>query len=216
MRTLIAPSLLACDFANLEREVRRAEAADVDMLHCDIMDGHFVPNLTMGPPVISGIRKITTLHLDCHLMVDNAHLFFESFRKAGADAITIHLEVYPEPEPHLDRIAALGMKRGLCINPDMPVERLKGHLDKVDRLLIMSVFPGFGGQSFIEATYERLRAVVALGVRPEMEIQVDGGIYIENARAVVDAGANNIVSGTGLFRAPDMASAVRMMRGSES
>lgn len=213
MKVLIAPSLLACDFANLEKEIRRAEAADVDMLHCDIMDGHFVPNLTMGPPVIAAIRKVTKLHLDCHLMVDNAHLFFESFQKAGADAITIHLEVYPEPEPMLDRIGEMGMKRGLCINPDMPVERLRGLLDKVDRLLVMSVFPGFGGQSFIEETYDRLRAIQALSPRPEMEIQVDGGVYAENAAQVVAAGANNLVSGTGLFRADDMAQAVRIMRG---
>jgi ribulose-phosphate 3-epimerase len=208
-----APSLLASDFAHLAEEVKRAEAAGADMLHLDVMDGHFVPNLTIGPALVKSIRPHTRLPFDVHLMVDNAHDFFEPFAEAGADALNIHLEVYPEPEEMLDRIGALGRERGLTINPDMPVERLEGHLDKVDRLLLMSVFPGFGGQSFIEDTYERLRRARELvGDRP-IEIQVDGGINTENAPAVIEAGAQCLVAGTSTFRADDMGAVLRQLRG---
>lgn len=213
MATQIAPSLLAADFARLGDELARAEAAGADMLHLDVMDGHFVPNLSIGVPVVAGLRSVSTLHFDVHLMVDNAHEYLEPFAEAGADALTVHLEVYPEPEVVLDRIAALGKTRGLSINPDMPIARLAGHLDKVDRLLIMSVFPGFGGQSFIEATYDRLREARALiGDRP-VEISVDGGVGAKNAAAIIEAGADILVAGTSTFRAPDMGAAIRALRG---
>lgn len=213
MSVLIAPSLLACDFTKIGEEIKRAEKAGADMLHCDIMDGHFVPNLTFGPPIIESIRKITDMHLDVHLMLDNPENFIEPFAKAGADGLTVHLEVHPEPEEILERIGKLGKIRGLSLNPDMPVEKLEGHLEMVDRLLVMSVFPGFGGQSFIEDTYERLRKIKKMAVNPKMEIQVDGGVGPANAAKVVEAGANNLVAGTASFRAPDMAEAIRQMKG---
>jgi ribulose-phosphate 3-epimerase len=213
MRVKVSPSLLASDFGRLAAEIARAEAAGADALHCDIMDGHFVPNLTIGPPVLRCVRAVTDLHLDCHLMLDNAEEFLEPFAEAGADTITVHLEVYPEPEPVLERIGALGKGRGLSINPDVPVERLRGHLDRVDRLLLMSVFPGFGGQEFIPESLERLRAARELiGDRP-VELQVDGGINAANAAAVREAGADNLVAGTATFRAADMGAAIGQLRG---
>ncbi|MHC4883806.1 MAG: ribulose-phosphate 3-epimerase [Planctomycetota bacterium] len=213
MKTLIAPSLLASDFTRIGEEIRRAEDAGVDMLHCDIMDGHFVPNLTFGPPVIESIRAITSLPLDVHLMLDNPGDFLKPFADAGADGLTIHLEAVPQPEEMLLEIGRMGKVRGLSINPDMPVERIEPFLGSIDRLLIMSVFPGFGGQSFIEGTYERLRTIRAMKGAESLEIQVDGGVSPKNAAQVLDAGANNLVAGTACFRAPDMKAAVAAMRG---
>ncbi len=213
MSVLIAPSLLACDFANIESEIRRAENSGADMLHCDIMDGHFVPNISFGPPIIAAIRKITKMHLDVHLMISEPEKYLQSFTDAGADGLTIHLEVCPQPESILDKIGDLGLIRGLSLNPDMPVEKLKGHLDKVDRLLVMSVFPGFGGQKFIPETIERIKEIKKIISNPKMEIQVDGGVGPKNASEIISAGANNLVAGTASFGAKDMSVAIKEMNG---
>lgn len=213
MKATVAPSLLAADFTCLEREIRRIEEAGVEVLHIDVMDGHFVPNLTFGPPIVEALRKITKMHFDVHLMLDNPEKFLIPFANAGADGLTIHLEVYPEPEEILERIGALGKVRGLSFNPDMPVERLAGHLDKVDRLLLMSVFPGFGGQKFIPASLDRLRECKKLIGNRKIELEIDGGVTTENAQAVREAGATLIVAGTSTFRAPDIRAAVRTIAG---
>jgi ribulose-phosphate 3-epimerase len=209
----IAPSILASDFARLAEEAARAAEAGADMLHCDIMDGHFVPNLTFGPPVIAALRKHTTLHLDCHLMMFNAADYIDAFCRAGADGVTVHLEVYPQPEAILETIGSYGKVRGLSLNPDMPIQKLEGHLDRVDRLLIMSVFPGFGGQEFMPVTYQRVRAARDLIGEREIEIQVDGGVGEGNAAALAEAGVDCLVAGTSTFRAGNMGHAIRRLRG---
>ena len=212
----IAPSVLAADFLHLGDEIRKIEDAGADMLHFDVMDAHFVPNLSFGMPILETIRKATTLYLDAHLMMDNPEKYLKAFADAGANGITVHLEVHPEPDGVLDAVGALGLDRGLSINPDMPVERLAGRVGKVDRLLLMSVFPGFGGQSFIPESLSRLtraRELLDREGRRSAELQVDGGIGPANAAAVVAAGADCLVAGTAVFRAPDPAAAIRAMRG---
>ncbi len=211
----IAPSILAADFLNLGEEVEKIKNSGADMIHFDIMDAHFVPNLSLGIAMLEQVRKATDMYLDAHLMMDNPEKYIKTFADAGADGITIHLEVHPEPEAILDEIASYGKDRGLSINPDMPVERLRGKVGKVDRLLIMSVFPGFGGQSFIPETLARLgeaRALLDGEGREEAEIQVDGGVSAKNAAEIIRAGADCLVAGTGFFRAANPAEAVRQMR----
>ncbi|MCD8349150.1 MAG: ribulose-phosphate 3-epimerase [Planctomycetaceae bacterium] len=211
----IAPSILAADFLHLGDEIRKVEDAGAEILHFDVMDAHFVPNLSLGVGMLESIRKVTSLYLDVHLMMDNAHKYLKTFADAGADGITVHLEIYPDPDAVLDEIGSLGKDRGLSINPDMPVERLSGKVGKVDRLLLMSVFPGFGGQKFIPESLDRLRAIRALldrEGRAEADLEIDGGVSTANASAIIDAGADTLVAGTGVFRAADPVAAVRELR----
>lgn len=212
----IAPSLLAADPLHLADEIQKAEAGGADMLHFDVMDAHFVPNLSLGVGLLAAVRKVTKMYLDVHLMMDNADTYLKTFADAGADGITVHLEVYPDPENVLEMIGELGKDRGLVINPDTPVAMLKGKLSNVDRLLIMSVYPGFGGQKFIPEALERLREAKTLlerEGREEVELQVDGGVGAGNAAALREAGAECMVAGTAVFGAKDVTEAIRTLRG---
>jgi ribulose-phosphate 3-epimerase len=206
----IAPSILAADFAVLADEVARV-AGVVDLLHVDCMDGHYVPNLTIGPPVVASLRKRTDLFLDCHLMVANPGDLLGAFADAGADGCTVHVEL-GDPRPLLDRIHELGMRAGLSLEPDTAFEAVEPYLDVIDLLLVMSVKTGFGGQAFRPEAVpkiERARALVAeRGL--DLEIEVDGGIKVDNAHEV--AGADILVAGTAIFGAPDPAAAARAIR----
>ena len=216
-RTLIAPSILAADFARLGEEVRALEAAGADWVHVDVMDGTFVPNITIGPQVVKAIRPHTSLPFDVHLMIAPADPHLEVFREAGADIISVH----PEAGPHLDRtcrrIRELGAKAGVVFNPSTPVETVEWMLDDVDLLLVMSVNPGFGGQSFMPsqlAKIARLRSMIdAAGL--EIILEVDGGVTSETARRCIEAGADALVAGTAVFRggSDHYAQNIRAVRG---
>jgi ribulose-phosphate 3-epimerase len=212
----VAPSILSADFSRLGDLVREVEAAGADRIHVDVMDGHFVPNLSMGPVVVKGLRPITRLPLEVHLMVENPGRFLDEFVKAGADLLIVHLEVLDDPRPILDQIRnALGKKAGLAINPDMPVARLEPFLKDIDLALCMTVYPGFGGQSYIPESTERVRALRQLIERndPTCEIEVDGGIDVKTIGAAAGAGADVFVAGTAIFGAKSgPAAAVRELQ----
>jgi ribulose-phosphate 3-epimerase len=208
----IAPSILAADFAVLAEDVARV-AAEADLLHVDCMDGHYVPNLTIGPPVVASLRKRTDLFLDCHLMVDNPGVHVEAFADAGADGCTIHVEL-GDPRALLDRIRALGMRPGLALEPDTPFEAVEPYLADIDLLLVMSVKTGFGGQAFREEALSKLERARRIADERglALELEVDGGIKTANARAVAAAGADILVAGTAIFGPPDPAAAARAIR----
>ena len=205
----IAPSILAADFAHLAADVARV-AGQVDMLHVDVMDGHFVPNISLGPPVIRSLSAVTDLHLDCHLMITDPVRYLEALRDAGADGVTAHIEAIPDPGPFFDEASALGLEAGLVLNPDTPVEAVEPYLDRCALVLVMSVHPGFGGQTFITDVLpkiERLReSVDSSGLATD--IQVDGDIDATSVGPVHRAGADIVVAGTSVFRADDPAAAV--------
>ncbi|AMV23658.1 Ribulose-phosphate 3-epimerase [Gemmata sp. SH-PL17] len=202
---MIAPSILAADFSKLGELVREVTKAGADRIHVDVMDGHFVPNLSMGSVVVKGLRPVTTIPLEVHLMVEDPGRFLDGFVKEGADTLIVHLEVLADPRPMLEHIKkALGKKVGLAFNPDMPIERIEPYLRDIDLALCMTVFPGFGGQAFIPDSLERLKKLRALvnEHNPACEIEVDGGIDARTIGSAAGAGANVFVAGTAVFGAP--------------
>jgi ribulose-phosphate 3-epimerase len=210
----IAPSLLAADFADLKGQIALAEEGGADWLHLDVMDGRFVPNITIGPPVVRSIRRRTSLPLDVHLMIADPDRYLEEFRSAGADSITVHYETCPHLHRTVQKIRSMGARAGVCINPATPESLLSGILADADMILIMSVNPGFGGQTFIPSSVEKIRrtAAMARSMHPGIAIEVDGGIDTSTARRVVDAGASVLVAGKSIFGAPDIPAAVRAIR----
>jgi len=210
----LAPSVLGADFSQLGNEIASAEKAGIDILHLDIMDGHFVPNISYGPGVVKTIDRLSDAYLDVHLMLSEPEKYCEAFADAGADCITFHLEVHPQPEPIITKLRTLNIDAGLSINPDMPVEKVLPHLRHVDLLLIMSVFPGFGGQKFIAdslAKIERAREFID-AESLTTKIAVDGGVDASNVAQVVSAGADIIVMGTAFFGAADRAALNEQVR----
>ena len=198
---LVAPSILAADFARLGDEVRAAEAAGCDWIHIDVMDGHFVPNITIGPAVVKAIRAVTKKPLDVHLMIAPADPYLEAFAGAGADIITIHPEAGPHLERSLSVIRSLGKRAGVALNPATPESAIEYVLDKVDLVLAMTVNPGFGGQSFIPAVVDKVRALKAMIGKLPIDLEVDGGITPETAAPVTAACANVLVAGSAIFGA---------------
>ena len=198
----ISPSILAGDFSKLGSEIKKLEDGGADMIHVDVMDGHFVPNLTIGPPVIKSLRKYTNLPFDVHLMISPVHKYIKNFSEAGADIITIHPEATKNIKDSVDLIKSLGKKVGLSLNPDTQIETIEKYLKDINLVLVMTVYPGFGGQKFISKILDKIRDLKKIKDEKGLnfEIEVDGGINFENNSEVINAGANILVSGTTIFK----------------
>ncbi len=214
MSVRIAPSILAADFARLGEQVALVAGAGAGMIHVDVMDGHFVPNITMGPLVVSALSRVTTLPLDVHLMISDPNQYLDAFAKAGAATITVHAEATAHLHRTLARIRQLGARAGVAINPATSVEVLREVVDLLDQVLVMSVNPGFGGQSFIPRSLDKVRAVRALtaGAGRPIDIEVDGGVDLSNAGDLARAGATVLVAGVSVFGQPDPAAATRALQ----
>ena len=209
---LIAPSLMAANMLHLEREVGAVTSAGADWLHVDIMDGHFVPNLTFGPDIIKQLRKVCNLPFDVHLMVEPVELCINLFKSAGADHITIHSEVTPNLHRFLSYIKELNCKAGVSINPGTPLEAIYEVLDIVDQVLIMSVNPGFSGQKFIDSTITKIKSLANARKNRDFKIIVDGGVNPENSRTIINAGADVLVAGNSIFKQQNYAEATNRLR----
>ncbi|HTN42505.1 MAG TPA: ribulose-phosphate 3-epimerase [Nitrospiria bacterium] len=210
----IAPSILSADFAHLAEEIAKVTEAGADMIHVDVMDGHFVPNFTIGPPIVKAIRKVTRLPLDVHLMMTNPDDFIHDFIKAGSNYITVHVETCPHLHRTIQSIKEEGVKAGVTLNPATPLSSVEEILGEVDLLLIMSVNPGFGGQGFIPSALEKLRrARTMIDQRgAKVELEIDGGIKVENVGAIAQAGADILVSGSAIFESKDYKDTIQKMR----
>ena len=198
----ISPSILSADFSQLGNEIKRLEQSGADMIHVDVMDNHFVPNLTIGPPVIKSLRKHTNLPFDVHLMIDPVHKYIKNFADAGSDIITIHPEATESLLESINHIKSLNKKVGVSLNPNTKIEIIENVLDKINLVLIMSVYPGFGGQKFMPEVLEKISDLKKIQDNKKLnfDIEVDGGINFENNKKVIDAGANILVSGTTIFK----------------
>ena len=210
---ILAPSILSAAFAHLADAIARAERGGAGVIHVDVMDGHFVPNITLGPPVVKSIRKATTLPLDCHLMIEDADRYLDAFVDAGADWVSVHVEAVPHLERAVSHLAQRGAKPGVVLNPATPLTTLEEILPEVHHVLLMSVNPGFGGQSFIPSTLDKVRRLKAMIEARQLRarIEIDGGIHAGNVRDVVAAGVDVVVAGSAVFGEADVEAAARRM-----
>lgn len=211
----IAPSILSADFAKLGEEIKDVERGGADYIHVDVMDGHFVPNITIGPLIVEAIRPVTKLPLDVHLMIENPDLYIESFANAGADFITVHVEACKHLHRTIGLIKSLGVKAGVVLNPATPVNMIQHVIKDIDMVLLMSVNPGFGGQSFIPEVLPKIREVKAMAEQfnPMLEIEIDGGVNEETAKLCIEAGANVLVAGSAIYNKSDRKAAIAAIRG---
>ena len=198
----ISPSILSADFSQLGNEIAKLANAGADMIHVDVMDGHFVPNLTIGPPVIKALKKNTSIPFDVHLMISPVHKYIEAYAEAGADIITIHPEATDDLEKSINKIKKLEKKVGVSLNPESRIDLIQKCLDKIDLVLIMSVNPGFGGQKFMPEVLNKIKSLVTIRQKKNLffDIEIDGGINFENSKLAINAGANILVSGTTIFK----------------
>ncbi len=211
----IAPSILSANFAKLGEEIRDVEQGGADYIHVDVMDGHFVPNITIGPLIVEAIRPITKLPLDVHLMIEHPDRYIPTFAKAGADYLSVHVEACPHLHRTVHLIKECGVKAGVVLNPHTPVAMIEHIIDDVDLVLLMTVNPGFGGQKFIHSVLPKIKRVAQLAKERnlEIEIEVDGGVNAETARLCIEAGTNVLVAGSAIYNERDRAAAIRAIRG---